>query len=275
MEILGLVWLGSRTSEYKRMRDFVADVLGLDVHMEQQDAVVFGLPNGDAFEVFKPTDTEHSHFSHPVTGFLVADVDEARRELEAKGVEFVGEIHRGVAGENWGAAWTHFHAPDGHLYCLVSRHERHPGGVARNFRELRFCMKVDDLDTAIKMYEEGLGMKPTDVWEHPNGERGALFAVTPAAIELFDQKQWELVDQSEAGQSFGQAFALRVEADAVETVTQKLVRAGATQLTGKKEVPWGQQVIRLHMHDGVHMSVSELDPKERAERAAQRALLPN
>jgi len=83
MEILGLVWLGSRTSEYKRMRDFVADVLGLDVHMEQQDAVVFGLPNGDAFEVFKPTDTEHSHFSHPVTGFLVADVDEARRELEA------------------------------------------------------------------------------------------------------------------------------------------------------------------------------------------------
>src|SRR5690606_295643 len=195
--------------------------------------------------------------------------------LEAKGVEFVGEIHRGVAGENWGAAWTHFHAPDGHLYCLVSRHERHPGGVARNFRELRFCMKVDDLDTAIKMYEEGLGMKPTDVWEHPNGERGALFAVTPAAIELFDQKQWELVDQSEAGQSFGQAFALRVEADAVETVTQKLVRAGATQLTGKKEVPWGQQVIRLHMHDGVHMSVSELDPKERAERAAQRALLPN
>lgn len=275
MEVLGLVWLGSRTNEYQRMRDFVADVLELDVHMEQQDAVVFSLPNGDAFEVFKPTDTEHSHFSHPVTGFLVADVDVARRELEAKGVEFVGEIHRGVAGENWGAAWTHFHAPDGHLYCLVSRHERHPGGVARNFRELRFCMKVDDLDSAIRTYEEGLGMKATDVWEHPGGERGALFAVAPAAIELFSQEQWDFVDQHETGKTFGQDFALRVEADKVETVTEQLIKAGATQLGEKTDVPWGQQVIRLLMHDDVHMSVSVLDPQERVERAAQRALLPD
>lgn len=275
MEILGLVWLGSRTTQYQSMRDFVANVLDLDVHMEQQDAVVFGLPNGDAFEVFKPTDTEHSHFSHPVTGFLVADVDEARRELEGKGVEFVGEIHRGVAGENWGAAWTHFHAPDGNLYCLVSRHERHPGGMARKFRELRFCMKVDDLDAAISTYEEGLGMKATEVWQHPGGERGALFAVAPAAIELFSQEQWDFVDEHEAGKTFGKQFALRVEVDKAESVARRLVEAGATQLGDKTEVPWGQQVIRLMMHDDVHMSVSELDPKERAERAAQRALLPD
>lgn len=275
MEILGLVWLGSRTSEYQRMRDFVANVLELDVSMEQQDAVVFGLPNGDAFEVFKPTDTGHSHFSHPVTGFLVADVDETRRELEAKGVEFVGEIHRGEAGQNWGAAWTHFHAPDGHLYCLVSRHERHPGGMARNFRELRFCMKVDDLDAAIRTYEKGLGMKATDVWEHKDGERGALFAVAPAAIELFSERQWAFVDTHEAGKTFGQEFALRVEVDKAEPLAKKLVEAGAVQLGDKKEVPWGQQVIRLVMHGDVHMSVSELEAGERAERASQRALLPD
>lgn len=274
MEILGLVWLGSRTSNYEQMRDFAANVLELDVHMEQTDAVVFGLPNGDAFEVFKPTDTEHSHFSHPVTGFLVADVDQARRELEAKGVEFVGEVHRGVSGENWGAAWTHFYAPDGNLYCLVSRHERHPGGKARHFRELRFCMKVEDLDSAIRIYEEGLGVKATEVWEHPGGERGALFAVVPAAIELFTQSQWDFVDKHEAAKKFNQPFALRVEVQQAEAVAQKLVDAGAVQMGEKTEVPWGQQVIRLIMHDDVHMSVSELEAGERAERAAQRALLP-
>jgi catechol 2,3-dioxygenase-like lactoylglutathione lyase family enzyme len=276
MEILGLVWLGSRTNEYAKMRDFAANILGLDVHMEQKDAVVFGLPNGDAFEIFKPTDTEHSHFSHPVTGFLVADIDEARKELEAKGVEFVGEIHRGVAGENWGEAWTHFHAPDGNLYCLVSRHERHPGGQPRNFRELRFCMKVNDLDSATRMYEDALGMKATDVWEHPGGERGALFAVCPAAIELFSEQQWNFVDDNEVGERFGKDFALRVEVDKAEPVAQALVKSGAEQLSqDKKHVPWGQDVIRVRMHDDIHMSVSELDSEERAVRAAQRGLLPD
>src|SRR5690625_2384534 len=133
MELLGLVWLGCRTAHYDKMRNFVADVLDLDIAMEQEDAVVFSFPNGDAFEVFKPTDTEHSHFEHPVVGFLVADVRAAREKLERRGVEFVGEVHRGEPKENWGAEWSHFYAPDGHLYCLVSRFERHPGGLARNF----------------------------------------------------------------------------------------------------------------------------------------------
>lgn len=136
-------------------------------------------------------------------------------------------------------------------------------------------MKVDDLEAAIRTYEDGLGMKATEVWEHPNGERGALFAVAPAAIELFEQKQWDFVDQHEAGQTFGQTFALRVEAQQAEKVAEQLVKAGATPLSEKTEVPWGQQVIRLIMHDDVHMSVSELDAKERVERAAQRGLLPN
>lgn len=275
MEILGLVWLGSRTGNYEPMRNFVADVLGLDVSMEQKDAVVFGLPNGDAFEVFKPSDEEHSHFSHPVTGFLVADVDEARHEMERKGVEFIGEVHRGVPGDNWGSAWTHFRAPDGNLYCLVSRPERHPGGMARKFRELRLCMRVADLDSAISMYENGLGLKAADVWQHQGGERGALFAACPAAIELFSDAQWDFVDDQETGRRFGQNFALRVEVVDAQTSAKDLQAAGAEQLAPQTHVAWGQDVIRLLMHDDVHMSVSVLDPKERAERAAERALLPD
>lgn len=275
MKILGLVWLGSRTNRYQAMRDFAESILELDVSMEQQDAVVFALPNGDAFEVFKPSDEEHSHFTHPVTGFLVENVDEARREMESKGVQFVGEIHRGVRGENWGDAWTHFFAPDGNLYCLVSRPERHPGGEVRKFRELRVCMKVSDLDAAIRTYEQGLGLKAVDVWEHPGGQRGALLAVCPAAIELFSQDQWVFVDDHEVGKRFDQNFALRVEVDDAQEAADRLVDAGAEQLAPLQHVPWGQDVVRVIMHDGVHMSASVLDDAERAERGAQRGLLPN
>jgi catechol 2,3-dioxygenase-like lactoylglutathione lyase family enzyme len=275
VKILGLVWLGSRTNRYEAMRDFAENILELDVSMEQQDAVVFGLPNGDAFEVFKPSDEEHSHFTHPVTGFLVEDVDEARRAMESKGVQFVGDIHRGVRGENWGEAWTHFYAPDGKLYCLVSRPDRHPGGEVRKFRELRVCMKVSDLDAAVRMYEQGLGLKAVDVWEHPGGERGALLAVCPAAIELFSQDQWVFVDEHEVGKRFDQNFALRVEVDDAQGAADRLIDAGAEQLAPLRHVPWGQDVVRVVMHDGVHMSASVLDDAERAERSAQRGLLPN
>lgn len=274
MEILGMVWLGSKTKEYTRMRDFAANILGLDVAMEQANAVVFGLPNGDAFEVFKPGDEDHSHFSHPVTGFLVADVDEARKEMESKGVEFVGEVHRGVAGENWGTAWSHFYAPDGNLYCLVSRAELHPGGQARSFRELRFCLRVDNLEAATAMYEKALGLKAVDVWEHPGGQRGALLAVCPAAIELFSNEQWAFVDEHEVGQQFDQDFALRIEVEDAGPAADALVAAGARQLGPQVHVPWGQDVVRVVMHDNIHMSVSVLDRQEQIERRQQRSLLP-
>jgi hypothetical protein len=39
-------------------------------------------------------------------------------------------------------------------------------------------------------------------------------------------------------------------------------------------VPWGQDVVRVALHDGVDLSFSVLDPAERAERSAQRGLLP-
>lgn len=276
MQILGTVWLGSRTAHYDRMRAFAADVLGLDVAQEQPGATVFTLSNGDAFEVFKPADEDHSHFpDHPVPGFLVADVAEARAELEAKGVEFVGEIQRGVPGENWGAAWTHFTAPDGNLYCLVSRHERHPGGRARAFRELRVCLRVADLDAALRTYEDGLGLTAVDTWTHPDGQRGALLAVTPASVELFDDAQWDFVDEHETGTIHGSAFALRAEVDDPRADADRAIAAGAIEAGPLTRVPWDQEVVRVVLHDGVHLSFSRLDDAERAERASERGLLPN
>ena len=48
--------------------------------------------------------------------FEVDDVHAARLELEAAGVEIVGEPGR---DRNW--EWIHFRAPDGNLYELASR----------------------------------------------------------------------------------------------------------------------------------------------------------
>ena len=117
--VKGLVWVGSRTEHYAEMVGFYRDVMQLTLEHEEGEFAGFRLPDGGKAEVFGPSDTEHTHFDKgPVPGFLVADVQSARRILEAKGIEFIGPVHE---WEPTGEAWSHFRAPDGNVYEL--RHE--------------------------------------------------------------------------------------------------------------------------------------------------------
>jgi hypothetical protein len=36
--------------------------------------------------------------------------------MEAKGIRFIGEVHKGVS-----SAWSHFYGPDGHVYEITAR----------------------------------------------------------------------------------------------------------------------------------------------------------
>lgn len=121
MRIRGLVWLGTRTDAFREMAAFVTETLGIPPTLQLPDFLVADLPNGDRLEVFGPSDSGHSFMTCPVVGFLVDDVHEARRELEEKGVEFLGPVHETEEGY----AWSHFRAPDGRVYELT-RHPGHP-----------------------------------------------------------------------------------------------------------------------------------------------------
>ena len=115
--VKGLVWVGTRTERYKEMVTFYRDVLRLSLEHEDGEFAIFRLPDGSKAEVFGPSDTEHTHFSKgPVVGFLVDNVETARKSLEAEGIEFIGPIHE---WEPTGEAWSHFRAPDGNVYEIT------------------------------------------------------------------------------------------------------------------------------------------------------------
>ena len=116
MKITGITWLGSPTDRYDDMRRFAIDVLGLRPREDQADFAVFVLPDGDVFEIFGPKAIADGHefMRAPVAGFRVDDVTKARAEMEAKGVVFIGPVHRGPQ-----SAWSHFSAPDGHVYEIT------------------------------------------------------------------------------------------------------------------------------------------------------------
>jgi hypothetical protein len=115
MKVKGIVWLGTRTDHFEPMTDFCRDLLGMRQTLFEPGFAVFDLPNGDRLEVFGPQQSYNTFFSHPVAGFLVDDIEVARAEMEAKGIEFIGPIHNDTEDYKW----THFRAPDGFVYELT------------------------------------------------------------------------------------------------------------------------------------------------------------
>ena len=119
MRLRGVSWLAVKTADFDRTTSFFRETLGLATVAEDSDFAVFRLPDGDLVEVFGPSGPDHPRqFEHsPVAaGFLVPDIDVARRELQQAGVELVGEIERDPKN---GLAWQMFLGPEGLLYELV------------------------------------------------------------------------------------------------------------------------------------------------------------
>ncbi len=114
-----LVWLGVRTKKFDELLDFYQNKMGLPVAHEEEGFRALDLPGGDRIEIFsenyKADDgNDYSHFSTgPVVGFLVDNIEEAKTEMEAEGIEFIGPI--GVGGHS---KWVHFRGVDGNTYEL-------------------------------------------------------------------------------------------------------------------------------------------------------------
>lgn len=116
MDVLGLDWVGTRTQRFQDTVAFFEHNLGLPIGLEREDFVRFDLPDASAVEVFGPSDREHLYFTtDPVVGFLVRDVERARGELSAAGLELLGPL----SGEPASVRWQHFRAPDGYVYEVV------------------------------------------------------------------------------------------------------------------------------------------------------------
>ena len=121
MEIRSLAWIGLPTPDHAEARRFLIDVLGITPWLDLPDFTVADLPNGDRVELFGPS-AARPHMTAPIAGFLVQDVDEARAELEAKGVEFVEPTGSDADGR---VKWAHFRGPGGWVLELLQNPD-HP-----------------------------------------------------------------------------------------------------------------------------------------------------
>lgn len=116
MQVKALVWLGVKTQQFDAMTALYRDVMELTMFQGDGASSRFTLQNGTEVHVYGPADEDHDFFgTGPVVGFLVDDVDQARAEMEAAGVTFIGEVQHSAT-----RVWNHFRAPDGNVYELIA-----------------------------------------------------------------------------------------------------------------------------------------------------------
>jgi catechol 2,3-dioxygenase-like lactoylglutathione lyase family enzyme len=104
------------TQDIKRAKEFYAGTLGLEIETEGESDMEFRCGQV-TLDIFDPSSIGEP-FAPTLAGLAlrVPDVDAARAELEAKGVEFVGEtIVTSVCRQAW------FKDPDGNRLMLHRR----------------------------------------------------------------------------------------------------------------------------------------------------------
>ena len=104
------------TQDIQRARSFYADTLGLEIETEGEHDMEFSCGQV-TLDIFDPSSIGQPFAPSPAgLALRVSDVEAARSELEAKGVQFDGDtIVTGVCTQAW------FKDPDGNALMLHRR----------------------------------------------------------------------------------------------------------------------------------------------------------
>lgn len=111
MKVKGYAWAGLATDDFDRTFRFFTEVLGLPVEVKLDDLAILTVGPGQQREIFGGDQPGKRLTRSPVIAFEVDDMESARDELLAAGIELIGEV-----GEANGFAWQYFRSQDGHIF---------------------------------------------------------------------------------------------------------------------------------------------------------------
>jgi catechol 2,3-dioxygenase-like lactoylglutathione lyase family enzyme len=116
MQVEHVDFVSFLTQDIPRAKHFYSEILGLEIETEGSDDMEFRAGQV-TLDIFNPASQGHP-FAPNLGGMAlrVPDVDSARAELEAKGVEFDGETRQTSV-----CRMAFFHDPDGNLLMLHRR----------------------------------------------------------------------------------------------------------------------------------------------------------
>lgn len=120
--------------------------------------------------------------------------------------------------------------------------------------ELRVALTARDYERLVKFYCEGLGLEPAAIWNNDGG-RALMLDMRHASLELFDERQAEVIDQLEAGQRLSGPVRLALRVPDLDAALERLLASGATLVHPPVLTPWGDRNARLQDPDGMQITI--------------------
>jgi lactoylglutathione lyase len=128
--------------------------------------------------------------------------------------------------------------------------------------ELRVALTTHAYERLVKFYSEGLGVEPSAIWNNDGG-KAQILAMGKATLELFDERQAEVIDQLEAGRRVSGQIRFALQVPDLKTALERLLAHGATLVHGPVQTPWGDTNVRLQDPDGMQITLFQaVDPPE-------------
>lgn len=120
--------------------------------------------------------------------------------------------------------------------------------------ELRIALTSTDYERIVKFYSTGLGLEPAAIWNNDGGQAMMLNMGT-ATLELFDERQAEVIDGLEVGQRVSGQVRFALQVPDLDAALKRLLEHGATLVHPPVVTPWGDYNVRVQDPDGMQVTL--------------------
>lgn len=120
--------------------------------------------------------------------------------------------------------------------------------------EMRIALTSRDYERIVKFYCDGLGLEPAAIWNNDGG-KAMMLNMGNATLELFDERQAEVIDGLEAGKRVSGQVRFALQVSDLDAAMKRLLENGATLVHPPVVTPWGDRNVRLQDPDGMQVTL--------------------
>jgi len=123
--------------------------------------------------------------------------------------------------------------------------------------ELRVALTVTEFERSVKFYCDGLGIEPAAIWKNDGGQ-ALMLNMGNATLEIFDEKQAQVIDQLEAEKRVSGQIRFALQVPDLQAALKRLLAHGATLVHPPVTTPWGDYNVRLQDPDGMQITLFQV-----------------
>lgn len=126
--------------------------------------------------------------------------------------------------------------------------------------ELRVALTVAEFKRSVKFYCDGLGIEPAAIWNNDGGQ-ALMLNMGNATLEIFDEKQAQVIDQLEAEKRVSGQIRFALQVPDLQAALKRLLDHGAILVHPPVITPWGDYNVRLQDPDGMQITLFQVADK--------------